>query len=68
MIKKIDENVKCTDEVCLIPRTCESIAKRLDPIRLQFDETYMYGLPASQYLIQDRDNSSQCILGLSTNQ
>ena len=28
----------------------------------------MFGIPASEYLIADRDNSSQCILGLSTNE
>lgn len=52
MIRKIDENVKCQEEVCLIPRTCESIAKRLEPIRFQFDDdNYLFGLPASEYLI-----------------
>jgi len=53
MIKKIDENVKCLDEICLIPRPCESFAKRLDPIRLQLDDFNMFGIPATEYLIQD---------------
>ncbi|CDW76633.1 eukaryotic aspartyl protease family protein [Stylonychia lemnae] len=68
MIKKIDENVKCLDEICKIHRPCESFAKRLDPIRLQLDDFNMFGIPAQEYLIQDRENSSQCILGLTTNQ